>query len=244
MKTFTLHSRDYFNTAARKRYYNELLFTEVAPKYDLITRLLSFGRDREWKEAMIQSLPDIHPKRCLDLACGTGDLTRMVHYRYPDAEVTGVDLTPAMIERARLLTESSGITYEVGDMGSLRFLDGTMDLVTGGYALRNAPDIDVALNEINRVLTPHGLLAFLDFSKPVHPMGQRWNFALLKSWGSLWGYMLHRHADVYGYIAESLARYPDRQALRGMLKKRGLCVVMSKRYFGGLLEWVVARKIS
>jgi len=242
MKSFSLRSRDYLDTPDRKRYYNEKLFTEVAPRYDLITRLLSFGRDRAWKAAMIKALPDGDPGLCVDLACGTGDLVAALHQKYSHARVIGIDLTPAMIERARRQVGGAGVAFEVGDMGRLRFADHEVDVITGGYALRNAPDIGATLREIHRVLKPGGVAAFLDFSKPVTRGGQAAGYYLLKGWGGCWGLILHRHADVYGYIAESLAKYPNRDTLRAMMAEAGLPVIASRAYFGGMLEWIICRK--
>lgn len=242
MKPFALNSTDYLDTPDRKRYYNEQLFTEVAPKYDLVTRLLSFGRDAIWKRDLIAALPPMRPAFCLDLACGTGDLTRLVQQRYPDARITGIDLTPDMLDLARARTATTGITFEVGDMGELNFPDASTDLITGGYALRNAPDLQRALAECARVLRPGGTLALLDFSQSPHPVAKRAHYALLKLWGGFWGLALHRHADVYGYIAESLKRFPDRVALRNDLVSHGLMPVKSRACMGGMLEWIICRK--
>jgi len=243
MKTFALDSRDFLDTPDRKKFFNEKLFTEVAPKYDAITRLLSLGRDRAWKRAMIEALPG-QPQQCLDLACGTGDLTLMLHDRFPDATITGVDLTPAMLDIARTRTSAARICFETGDMGALAFPDASMDLVTGGYALRNAPDAGVALAEMARVLKPGGCLALLDFSKSPSPLRHQVDYALLKSWGGLWGLALHGHADVYGYIAESLRRFPDRIRLRSMMAAHKLFPHIEVPLFGGILEILVCRKIG
>jgi len=240
-KTFSLHARDYLDTPDRKRFFNEALFTEVPPRYDLITRLLSFGRDAAWKRDMIAALPDMAPRHALDLACGTGDLTAAVHRRYPEARVTGIDLTPAMIDRAAA-RHGPSCGFQVGDMGALAFPDASMDLVTGGYALRNAPDLDVALGEVARVLVPGGHAAFLDFSKRPCRLHQAMTHAALAFWGGLWGLILHRHANVYGYIADSLARYPDCRRLRVMAAVHGLIPVVSASCMGGMIEWIVFRK--
>lgn len=240
-KAFSLHARDYLDAPDRKRTFNEALFTVVAPRYDLITRLLSFGRDAAWKRAMIAALPDVAPTQALDLACGTGDLTAAVHRRFPAAQVTGIDLTPAMIERASA-RHGTTCTFRVGDMGNLDVPDATVDLVAGGYALRNAPDLDVALREVARVLKPGGHAAFLDFSKRPSRLHQVMTHAALAFWGGLWGLILHRHANVYGYIADSLARYPDCRRLRAMAAAHGLMPVMSDSYMGGMIEWVVFQK--
>lgn len=241
MKTFALRARDYLDTPSRKRFYNERLFAEVAPKYDRVTRLLSLGRDGAWKDDMVAAIPGPDPALCLDLACGTGDLVTRLHRRYPASRVVGVDLSPEMLAIARARSGGDGVSFELGDMSALRFADHSVDLVTGGYALRNAPDIRGALREIRRVLRPGGYLALLDFSKSPRPMRAQTAYAILKSWGAFWGWALHGYAGVYGYIADSLETFPDRRCLREWLMEEDLRVLSSRTYFAGLLEWVVCR---
>lgn len=124
---------------------------------------------------------------CLDVACGTGDVARLLASRYPDGEIHGLDLTPAMIEIARRRDESGSIHFAVGDMGRLDFPDASADLITGSYAIRNAPDLDSTLAEFARVLRPGGCAAFLDFSKPAGCFRQAIQSHLLRLWGGFWG---------------------------------------------------------
>ena len=133
MKAFALKPRDHLDDPDRKRLFNERLFSVVAPRYDRITRWLSFGRDQAWKAAMIRALPDGNPALCVDVACGTGDLTRRLAARHPSARVIGVDLTEAMIGLARR-GSSGGETYETGDMGALRFDVTASNFCFAGFA--------------------------------------------------------------------------------------------------------------
>ena len=148
-----LQSRERLGHPHSKRELNREIFAIAAPCYDRITRVLSFGRDRVWKDLLVASLPDRPMALCVDLACGTGDLTRRLALRYPQAQVMGVDLTGAMLERAR--AQSAGVEqvqYRQGDMGQTGLADGAADLVTGGYALRNAGDLDEALRLVQSAI--------------------------------------------------------------------------------------------
>lgn len=239
---FQLKPMEHIGAPETKQGFNLKLFAEVAPKYDFITKGLSFGRDASWKRALLAGLPAKARPTCVDLACGTGDITRLLATRYPHAQITGLDLTPAMLEIAWSRTSDPRIAYVEGSMASLPFHDASIDVVTGGYALRNAPDLNQAIDEISRILRSGGTAAFLDFSKPKNLLGQKLNYLLLKFWGGLWGLLLHRNADVYGYIADSLKLYPDRHTLRSRFEERGFRHLRSRRLFCGLLELVWFQK--
>ena len=227
-----------------KRELNVEIFTRIAREYDRICKLLSFGRDLKWKQEMVQQLPGRESPRCIDLAAGTGDLSFFLGERYPDGEVVGIDLTEKMIEVADGRNQLDHVRFEIGDMAALEIEDGSADIVTGGYALRNAPVLVDAIREVRRIMKPDGVAAFLDFSKPKNKIGQFLNIASLKFWASLWGLVLHRKPWVYGYIADSLAKYPDRQELESIFRAEGFELVQRKLHFFGVMEKIVLRKRS
>jgi demethylmenaquinone methyltransferase/2-methoxy-6-polyprenyl-1,4-benzoquinol methylase len=227
----------------RKREFNRQLFTEVAGTYDFITRALSFGRDAAWKQQLIAALPAWERPYCVDLACGTGDLTRLLARRYPQASVLGLDLTEPMLELARARSSESNVRYVQADMGATGLAAGSVDIVTGGYALRNAPLLETALGEACRILRPGGVGAFLDFSKPPTRGAQCMELALLKFWGGCWGWLLHRNPEVYIYIAESLRRHPDRAEFHGLIERSGFHLTKSECFFAGVTELVVFEKV-
>ncbi len=237
--------------AQSKREYNRRLFAVVAGRYDAVTTVLSFGRDRSWKRYLVDSLPKGGVHEALDIACGTGDLTLAIADRYPEARVTGADLAEEMLARARRNsrrraparpTRSASLVFEMGDMSDLTYEDGRFDLVTAGYALRNAPDLEKALHSLCRVLRPGGTLAILDFSHLDQPAVASVQIGLLRFWGRLWGKLLHDNPEVYGYIAESLRRFPSRRALEAQLRDAGFRFVRSRTFFLGLIAVTFARK--
>ncbi|MEE9368346.1 MAG: class I SAM-dependent methyltransferase [Pontiella sp.] len=239
---FQLKPIEHIGVPETKQNFNKIIFTEVAPRYDFITKALSFGRDTTWKRILISQLPELTAPVCLDLACGTGDITRLLAIRYPDGKVTGLDLTPAMLERARQLTDTPSIQYCEGTMASLPANPDSIDVVTGGYALRNTPDLNQTIDEIVRVLRIGGTATFLDFSKPPGRLGQQITQFLLKLWGGLWGVVLHGNPDVYGYIADSLRLYPHKLELRKRFLDRGFKLKTGIPFFGGILEIVQFEK--
>jgi demethylmenaquinone methyltransferase/2-methoxy-6-polyprenyl-1,4-benzoquinol methylase len=225
-------------TPDKKRDHNAGLFTRVAREYDGATRAMSLGRDQSWKRWLVEALPPLPSPRCVDLACGTGDVTAALARRYPRGEIIGLDLTPAMIEVASERCPQPNARFVVRDMCRTGIEDGWADVVTGSYALRNAPVLDDALDEIRRMLKPRGHAAFLDFAKPPARWRQSLQIPLLKFWGGFWGIVLHGVPE-HAYIAESLRQFPDRIALRKRFARHGFQLKHSRDCFGGMLEILI-----
>lgn len=229
-----------FVTADSKRRYVRRLFATIAPRYDLITRLLSFGLDQRWKRRLI-SLAEIGPGgRLLDLACGTGDLALMAADR--GAVVTGLDITPPMIVRARKRPGGMRVNWMVGDMSALPVSASSVDVVTTGYGLRNVPDLPGALREIHRVLRPGGRLCALDFDRPESAFMRRVYLAYLTVVGSALGWILHRDPDTYRYIPASIRRYPGSRGVVRLMREAGFSDVRRARVLGGLMAIHIARR--
>ena len=241
-RRFTLKLGDHLTSAEKKRFYNEQLFQEVAPRYDQITRLLSLWCDASWKRHLIAALPAAEKPLCVDLACGTGDISLLLAEKYPQGQIVGVDITEPMLERARLRNASPALQFINQDMGALSFTQDSADIISGGYALRNAPDLKITIDEIHRVLKAGGTAAFLDFSKPASGFFQWLQYWILKIWTGAWGLLLHQNHEVYGYIAESLRRYPDRGTLKRMFQDGGFTVSKSQLYFMGIIELLIVKK--
>ncbi|MFN3409303.1 MAG: class I SAM-dependent methyltransferase [Limisphaerales bacterium] len=236
--SLTLNIRENIQTPDTKRAYNAGLFTRVATEYDQATRAMSLGRDRIWKRRLVRLLPEVTAPRCVDLACGTGDVTAELAARYPQGEIVGVDLTPAMLEVARQRCPQPGVRFLAADMCQTGLADGWADIVTGSYALRNAPVLDDALREVRRILKPGGTAAFLDFAKSPARWRQALQLPLLKCWGGFWGLVIHGGPE-HAYIAESLRQFPDRQALRRQVARHGFQLRAARNCFGGMLEILV-----
>lgn len=239
--SLSLNIRTRIETPAKKRDYNEQLFTRVATEYDMATRAMSLGQDRSWKRRLVQLLPSVASPNCVDLACGTGDVMLELGSRYATANITGVDLTSAMVEIARTRCQRMNASFIVGDMCHTTLRDNSVDIVTGSYALRNAPVLGDALTEVQRILKPGGQAAFLDFAKSPVRWRQALQLPLLKCWGGLWGILIHGGPE-HAYIAESLRQFPDRVALRSHFIEHDLHLIKSRNCFGGMLEILVLEK--
>lgn len=242
MSRFRLKAKGFIHSPERKLHYNRELFSAIAREYSCMSGVLSFGRDRPWKRELIARLPDMAAPACLDLASGNGDLAALLLDRYPAAHVTALDLAEPMLSIARKrFAAEERIEFIEGDMTATGLKPCSFDLITVGYGLRNAPDLDRAVAEIARLLRPGGIVAVLDFS--------RWNrlsrieILLLRLWCGLWGILRSGNPDTYGYIADSLAQYPVRRDLHGRLESHGFRIASARLHFLGVIETLVAEKL-
>ena len=122
----------------KKRHFNERHFTEAASRYDIATRAMSLGRDQSWKKELVPALPETASPLCVDLASGTGDVSFCSatgshganHRHRPD---------PDMVTLAQRRNRFENVFFDCQDMAETSFADASIDIVTGSYALRNAP---------------------------------------------------------------------------------------------------------
>lgn len=241
-KRFDFDMYELIDSPEGKLKYNAELFREISGEYDFITPILSFGRDSAWKDRMVNELPAMGKCECLDLACGTGDVTIRLAKKYPQGRITGLDLTEAMVAYATARNNSANVSFTIQDMCRMNLPDNSFDIVTGGYALRNAPDVVKALKEIHRVMKAGGTGAFLDFSKPANRLFQKAEFLLLKIWCGLWGIILHRNPQLYTYIAESLRRFPDGEQLKRMIAEMGFKNIRVRNHYFGIAQTIIFEK--
>ena len=238
------------STPEGKRRYVRRLFATIADRYDFITRFLSYGQDRRWKRRLIGLAALTPGDRLLDLACGTGDLAFAAAPHVSRA--VGLDLTFRMVQLAARRPETHSPAgppsaahaphFLAGDMLALPFPDGSFDIVTTGYGLRNVPDLDAALLEIRRVLAPAGRLLSLDFNRPRNPIVRAAYLAYLTVVGSLLGLVLHGDPDSYRYIPESIRNYPGAQGVARMMERHGFSPARVLPVLGGLMAIHVATR--
>jgi ubiquinone/menaquinone biosynthesis methyltransferase len=238
-----------FISPEHKRQYVRNLFATIADRYDFITVVLSFGRDRSWKRRLAREARLQTGERVVDVACGTGDIA-FEAARY-GADVIGLDVTPRMIQLARAkagLAKTDGMWpvphFTVGDMMALPFADETADVVTTGYGLRNVPGLAESADEIARILKPGGRLLSLDFNRPRRPLILKAYLGYLTLVGSILGWLLHRDPDTYRYIPESVRRYPGAEGVADLLRAHGFDEVRVVPVFGGFMTLHVARRAS
>ncbi len=214
------------------------MFQTVAPRYDFITRAFSAGMDMRWKRDAVAdaNLPD--GAVVLDLACGTGDFSRLVEGGVRDAKAVALDLTAPMLTRAR---QAGTRRVVCGDATNLPFADGSFDGVFVGYGLRNFPDLGRSLREISRVLKSGGVLVSHDFFLPEPTLWRIIYLAYLYVQGAFWGLVLHGQPRIYTYIPDSLRAFVSIRRLSAQLRAIGFRAVRERQLVaGGLgIHWAV-----
>mgnify|MGYP003840793535 CR=1 FL=1 len=202
------------------------VFDSVAPKYDLMNDLMSAGMHRLWKQFTLSQTHLRPGQRALDVAGGTGDLSRGLAAQVgPQGLVVLSDINGAMLShgRDRMIDAGllQGIGYVQANAECLPFADSSFDCVTIGFGLRNVTDKQKALASMRRVLKPGGQLLVLEFSKPVdalRPVYDAYSFRVLP----LIGKFVAGDEASYRYLAESIRKHPDQETLLGMMRDAGL----------------------
>ncbi len=227
------------------------LFTAIAARYDLINDLQSFGLHRLWKRRLLR-LADPQPgQRAIDLCCGTGDIALKLARRGTDA--VGLDFTENMltVARRRLEEENSKLAngasplpvkFIGGDALQIPFPDGTFDVVTISYGLRNLSDLDAGLREMERVARPGGRILVLDFGKPDNALWRGLYFNYLRHFVPLLGWLFSGDRETHGYILESLNHYAGQKGVASRMEALGLAKVQIINLLGGIMSINYAEK--
>ena len=218
------------------------LFAIVAPRYDLINDLQSFGLHRGWKRRLVE-MARPQPGECaLDLCCGTGDVTFRLAAR--GVHVTGLDFSEAMLRIAheRALMEAERHPADVrasfvqGDAQRLPYPDESFDIVTVSYGLRNLIEWRAGLLEMQRVAKPGARLLVLDFGKPENRLWRALYFGYLRYFVPVFGRVFCGDTQTHSYIAESLIRYPAQKGIAAAMREIGCSNVSYRNLLGGVMS--------
>jgi len=189
------------------------MFDAIAPRYDLLNRILSAGIDRRWRRRAVEMIAPEQPRRVLDVATGTADLAIEVARRLPVERVVGVDIAESMLQVGRQKVDRLGLSERVvlrrGDAEKLPFSDAQFDAVLVAFGVRNFENLERGLRESYRVLRPGGVLVVLEFSRPRTPVIRtlyRWYAHHVLPRIGAW---LSRDEGAYRYLPASVEAFPD-----------------------------------
>lgn len=223
------------------------VFHSVAKNYDLMNNLMSLGIHHLWKRFTVE-LSQVRPgQSVLDLAGGSGDLTRLLSKKVGDSgQVVLADINSAMLNvgRDRLLDEGlfKNINFVQGNAQCLPFADNTFHCITMGFGLRNVTDKEEALRSMYRVCKPGGKLMVLEFSTPtlpgLKPVYDWYSFNILPKVGKF----IAQDEESYQYLAESIRMHPNQDDLKEMIEKAGFEDCQYHNLSGGIVALHVAYK--
>ena len=205
------------------------MFDRIAPVYDVMNRVMTAGLDLRWRRLTAEAVVRAG-NRVLDACCGTGDLA-VADLRAGATEVTGLDFSPRMLERAR--RKSSEITWVEGDMLELPFADGSFEAATVGFGVRNVADLERGLAELARVVAPGGRLGILEITKPtglLAPFYRLWFDRIVPLLGKAL-----KGGAAYSYLPASVRRFPGPQDLADLISGAGFDGVEYRTFAGGIV---------
>jgi demethylmenaquinone methyltransferase/2-methoxy-6-polyprenyl-1,4-benzoquinol methylase len=212
------------------------MFDAIAPRYDLVNRVMTFGMDQGWRRRAVRALDLPAGATVIDLACGTGDLCRQLErsgYR-----AIGVDLSFGMLTHAR-----AGSPLAQGDAARLPFPDGAVEGIVSGFALRNFADLDTVFIELRRVVRPGGRLALLDVAVPANPV-MRAGHAVYFGHVAPWIGGLLSDPDAYRYLPRSVAYLPPTSELLSQVGRAGFARVERRLLSGGITQLITATRAA
>ena len=197
------------------------MFDQLAPRYDLMNRVMTLGQDMRWRRFVVDKAHLNNGDRVLDLASGTGDIAFEVKSRYPDSRVFAADFSLGMLHQGKRRKGGDSLVWVACDAQHLPFEDHSFDAVTFGYLLRNVESIPVALKEINRVLKPGGRVVCLDTMPP--PAGLMAPFVrlYLKYGLPILGRLIAGDTGSYTYLSDSTLGFQEPKALARLFEEAG-----------------------
>ncbi len=211
------------------------MFSGIAKRYDLLNHLLSGNVDKRWRRIVATRVRDkltSSGARILDVACGTGDLS-LTLFESTGARVVGADFCRPMLEIAAVKTPKELPLIE-GDALALPFRDGTFEVVTIAFGLRNLASVEGGLAELRRVLKPGGWVAVLEFSRPANAMLRPLFGLYFTKVLPLLGGLVSGSHGAYSYLPASVQKFPDQKQLLLLMQQAGFEQVKFENLTGGI----------
>jgi ubiquinone/menaquinone biosynthesis methyltransferase len=219
---------------------NRAMFDRIAPRYDRVNRILTFGIDRRWRQRAVAGLDLRAGDAALDLCAGTLDLAALLEGAFPQARIVACDASKAMMDRGAFKVRR--VERTVGDALAQPFDDATFAAVVCGFGIRNLANLGRGLGEVRRVLRPGGAFVTLELFKPEAPVSRAMHRAGLRWMVPLVGAAFANDTEAYAYLAKSMDGFVTRRAYEAQLRDAGFTIVSSIDLTLGMASIVEARR--
>ncbi len=235
-----------YNSGEDKKSQIARMFDNIAPRYDLLNRVLSAGIDVRWRKKVIRMLSKYRPTNALDVATGTADLALAMARAWPEARITGMDISKEMLaigrQKAANKKLSQRVHLEYGDSENMQYSSEKFDAVTVAFGVRNFENLEAGLAEMLRVLKPGAPLAILEFSKPkVFPLSLMYDFYFRHVLPRI-GRFTSKDPKAYTYLYESVQAFPEGEEMISILSSIGFGNITCKRLTLGICTLYLAER--
>ncbi len=217
------------------------MFNAVAPRYDLLNRILSVGYDSYWRKIAVNQFGNIKNKTFLDVATGTGDIALEIAKRHPTAlKIIGMDFSQSMLKLGNKKIRKKNFNKEISlipaSAENIPLKDQIFDGAITAFGVRNFSDAQKGLLEMYRVLKPNGKIVVLEFSYPRYKLLQRLYRFYFENFLPLTGRIISGHKTAYSYLPTSVANFPQGEAFKQLLEISGFKQVSLKRITLGIVS--------
>ncbi len=235
-----------YNSKDSKRDQIKHLFNTIAPHYDFLNHILSFGIDKWWRRRVIRKVCQQSAREILDVATGTGDMAIALSKRNRSSHIVGYDLSEGMLDVARGKIEKLGlsdqITLKQGEAEQIPFGENHFDSVTVAFGVRNFHDLEGGVREMARVLKSDGKLYILEFSTPKNKIFRTIYCLYTHKVLPFIGGLISKDRKAYQYLPESVDEFPTVESFIGLMGRAGLSNSKSISLMGGVAQIYIGEK--
>lgn len=234
------------STPDKAEYINQM-FNTIAPKYDLLNLLMTFGMHYKWKEDAIKlGLKEVQlPKNALDICTGTGDLAILLKKHSPETEITCIDNSKNMIELAEKKFSKlrlKNISLITKNFEASTFNQESFDFISIGFGLRNLIDKEKSTKSVFNLLNKNGVFACIDLGYPTNKFWQNIYFTYFFNTVPKLGEVIAKNKDAYTYLPNSLKSWLKQEELKSLLLNTGFKKCYFKNILGGIIAIHIAVK--
>jgi len=216
------------------------MFDNIAPSYDLVNKVVSFGIDKKWREEAInESLKFITPKKVIDIACGTGDMIEI--WKKHNIEICGIDPSEGMLKIAKKRFKDINF-YKLSATNLYEIENNYADVISISFGIRNVLDINKAIKEFYRVLNKDGIVIVLEFTKSNQTFRKIVDVYTNKILPKIGG-LISKNEEAYKYLSDSIEKYYSANELSELFEKQNFKCLKTKSFNFGQVSLIIFKKV-